>query len=78
MRQVKILTLAVNQLWKNVYLVQLVWLKMMILISVNILDTELDLIFFSHPSGGTGRNVIIIFGLDMNSRTKIDNTKKIF
>ena len=31
-------------------------------ISTNILDMELDLIdvdFFSHPSGGTGRNVII-------------------
>ena len=31
--------------------------------------------FFSHPSGGTGRNVII-FGVDMNSSTKIDNRKK--
>ena len=30
---------------------------------------------FSHPSGGTGRNVII-FGVDMNSSTKIDNRKK--
>ena len=39
---------------------------------------ELDLIekgFFSHPSGGTGRNVII-FGVDMSSSTKIDNRKK--
>ena len=31
--------------------------------------------FFSHPSGGTGRNVII-FQADMNSSAKIDNMKK--
>ena len=31
--------------------------------------------FFSHPSGGTGRNVII-FQVDMTSSTKIDNRKK--
>ena len=31
--------------------------------------------FFSHPSGGTGRNVII-YGIDMSSFTKIDNRKK--
>ena len=31
--------------------------------------------FFSHPSGGTGRNVII-FGVDMSSSTKIGNRKK--
>ena len=31
--------------------------------------------FFTHPSGGTGRNVII-FGVDMSSSTKIDNRKK--
>ena len=31
--------------------------------------------FFSHPSGGTGRNVII-FGVDMGSSTKIDNKEK--
>ena len=31
--------------------------------------------FFSHSSGGTGRN-IIIFGVDMSSSTKIDNRKK--
>ena len=31
--------------------------------------------FFSHPSGGTGRNVII-FGVDMSSSSKIDNQKK--
>ena len=31
--------------------------------------------FFSHPSGGTGRNVII-FGVDMSSSTKINNRKK--
>ena len=30
---------------------------------------------FSHPGGGTGRNVII-FGIDMSSSTKIDNRKK--
>ena len=39
---------------------------------------ELDLIendFFSHPSGGTGRNVIS-FGVDMSSSAKIDNRKK--
>ena len=32
--------------------------------------------FFSHPSGGTGRNVIIS-GVDMSSFTKINNEKKI-
>ena len=31
--------------------------------------------FFSHPSGGTGRNVII-FGVDMSSSAKIDNRQK--
>ena len=31
--------------------------------------------FLSHPSGRTGRKVII-FGADMNSSTKIDNRKK--
>ena len=31
--------------------------------------------FFSHPRGGTGRNVTI-FGEDMNSSTKIDNKGK--
>ena len=31
--------------------------------------------FYSHPSGGTGRNVAI-FGVDMSSSTKIDNKKK--
>ena len=31
--------------------------------------------FFWHPSGRTGRNVII-FGVDMSSSTKIDNRKK--
>ena len=31
--------------------------------------------FFSHPFGGTGRN-IIIFGVDMSSSTKIDNKGK--
>ena len=31
--------------------------------------------FFSHPSGGTGRN-IIIFGVDISSTTKIDNREK--
>ena len=31
--------------------------------------------FFSHPSGGTGRNVII-FGVDLSSSTKIGNRKK--
>ena len=32
--------------------------------------------FFSHPSGGTGRNVII-FAVDMSSSPKIDNKKKV-
>ena len=32
--------------------------------------------FLSHPSGGTGRNVII-FSVDVSSPTKIDNKKKI-
>ena len=31
--------------------------------------------FFSHHSGGTGKNVIA-FGVDMSSSTKIDNRKK--
>ena len=31
--------------------------------------------FFSHPSGGTGKNVII-FGGDMSSSPRIDNKKK--
>ena len=31
--------------------------------------------YFSHPSGGTGRNVIN-FGVDMSSSTKIDNRRK--
>ena len=31
--------------------------------------------FFSHPSGGTGGNVIV-FGVDMRSSTKTDNRKK--
>ena len=31
--------------------------------------------FFSHPSGGTGKN-IIIFGEDMRLSTKTDNRKK--
>ena len=38
----------------------------------------LDLIeknFFTHPSGGTGKN-IIIFGVDMSSTTKNNNRKK--
>ena len=50
---------------------------MLIMISVNILDMELDLIdmeFFPHLSGGTGGNVII-FGVDMSSSTKIDYRK---
>ena len=45
---------------------------------MDILIMELDLIdmdFSSHPSGGTGGNVII-FGVDMSSSTKIDNKKK--
>ena len=33
--------------------------------------------FYSHPSGGTGRNVII-FGIDMSSSIKIDNRVKKF
>ena len=32
--------------------------------------------FVSHPSGGTGRNVIIIVGVDMSSSIKIDNRKR--
>ena len=31
---------------------------------------------FSFPSGGTGRNVVIIFGVDMSSSTRIDNKIK--
>ena len=33
--------------------------------------------FLSHPSGGTGSDVII-FGVDMSSSLKIDNRKNIF
>ena len=80
MREVKILTKAVIQDLKIVYLVQLVWLKMLILISINILDIVLHLIdmeFFSHASGGDGKNVIV-FGVDMSSSAKIDNRKKKF
>ena len=33
--------------------------------------------FFSHASGGDGKNVIV-FGVDMSSSTKIDNRKKFF
>ena len=39
----------------------------------------LDLIekdFFSHPSGGTGKNVII-FGVGMSLTTKVDNRKEV-
>ena len=32
-------------------------------------------VFYSHPSGGTGRNEVI-FAVDMSSSTKIDNRKK--
>ena len=58
--------------------VRLIRLKMLILISINILDTELDLIdtdFCSHSSSRTGRNAII-FGVHVSSPTKIDNMKK--
>ena len=52
--------------------------KMLILISINILDKELNLIdwigFFSHPSGRTDRNVTI-FGVGVSSSTKIDDSK---
>ena len=43
------------------------------------MDMDLDLtdMSFSHPSCGTGRNVII-FGVCISSSTKIDNRKKIF
>ena len=34
-------------------------------------------VFFSHPSGRTGRNVII-FGVDTRSSTKVHNKKKKF
>ena len=34
-----------------------------------------EITLFSHPNGGTGRNVII-FGVDMSSSTKTDNRKK--
>ena len=33
--------------------------------------------FFSHASGGDGKNVIV-FGVDMSSSAKIDNRKKKF
>ena len=34
----------------------------------------IDMIFLSHPTGGTGRNVI--FGVDMSSPINIDNWEK--
>ena len=37
----------------------------------------IDMNFFSHLSGGTGRTAII-FGEDMSSSAKIDNRKNIF
>ena len=51
---------------------------MLILINIDILDMEpnlIDMDFFSHSSGRTGKNVII-FGEDMTSSTKTDNRKK--
>ena len=51
---------------------------MLILRSTNILDMELDLIdidFVSHPSGGTGRN-LIIFEVDISSSTNADERKR--
>ena len=44
---------------------------------MRLLDMVLDLTdrFFSHPIGGTGRNVRII-GVDTSSSKKIDNRKK--
>ena len=53
---------------------------MLTLVSINILDMELDLIgygFFLHLSGGTGR-IVIILGVGMSSSTKIDNRGKTF
>ena len=44
MRYVKKLTLAIIERWEIVYLLQLVWLKMLTLISINVLDMVLDLI----------------------------------
>ena len=46
----------------------------MILISINILEFDRHG-FFSDPSGGAGRNVII-FGVDMSLSTKTDNRIK--
>ena len=53
---------------------------MLILIIINILDIVLNLIekdFFSHPGGGTGRNVINLW-VDISSLPYIDNKKNIF
>ena len=50
----------------------------LILINTSIPDMVLDLIqkkFFSFPTGGSGKNVII-FGVDMSSSVHIDNKKK--
>ena len=50
---------------------------MLILININILDTELDSIdtdFFSYHCGGTGRNVII-FAVNRSSSTEMDTRK---
>ena len=51
---------------------------MLISISTNILDAELDLIekeVFSFPGGGFGSN-LIIFGVDMGSSVRVDNKWK--
>ena len=53
---------------------------MLVSISTDILDSGYGIgfqrhWFYSHSSGGTGRNVIIS-GVDMSSSTKMDNKKK--
>ena len=71
-----------NPTLKTVYLVQLLWLKMLILMSMCILVMELDLVedrifdrSFSFPGGRFCQNVLI-FGADTSSSAYIDNKKK--
>ena len=55
------------------------WLKIPILISINIRVMELDLIEnqVSFPGGWFGQNVII-FGADMSTSVHVDNKKNTF
>ena len=67
------MVLTVIQHWKMVCLEQLVWLKMLILASINILDMVLDLKENDFSVGnGISINLIII------GNKQIDNKKKCY